>query len=335
MQRWFSPFSLILTAILVGACGSQPQTPVDDAFTQFRHDIGNLEQAADKTALCEDFLERYPDSEYTADLAGAVAYYRGEAMEDPQGAVSFFDQLLPKINDPETRFAVEFARFPLALETGGEANLEAIADRLREHRSLTFSENLDLARLAAEFDLWDLAERSSRDAAALASPEAFRAEHPDTDLDDDEIALKARDRTVMAAAERGRALAHLDRGAEALEVFEKAAPLSRSNYLGVPKSPLFTYWGRTELDSGDAERALELLGPNAVLGDDDLALDAFREAYLAVNGDDGGFDEFLWNTRKRLARVVDDFELPDYEGTPHRISDLRGKVVFLSFWFPT
>ena len=37
-----------------------------------------------------------------------------------------------------------------------------------------------------------------------------------------------------------------------------------------------------------------------------------------------------------MARVADDFTLPDYGGTPHAFAQLRnGEVTLLSFWFPT
>jgi hypothetical protein len=43
----------------------------------------------------------------------------------------------------------------------------------------------------------------------------------------------------------------------------------------------------------------------------------------------------LWATRNELAPTIDDFELADYQGTPHRLSDAAGDVILLAFWFPT
>ena len=53
------------------------------------------------------------------------------------------------------------------------------------------------------------------------------------------------------------------------------------------------------------------------------------------SGPDWGFEDFVWELRKKLARTVDDFSLPDYEGQSHKFSDLRGKVTLLAFWTPT
>jgi len=327
-------FVTLVAASLVG-CNSQPQMSAEDAFGEFRSAIREVEAPAAKTALCENFLTQFPESGYSADLAGAVAYYRGEAMDDPTGAVTFLDGLLAKVEDPETRFGIQMALFPLAHEIGQPKDLGAIVSELQAQRDLTFSENIDVGEMAAGFKLWSLAETHAAAASELATAEAFRFEYPDNDLTDDEMAAKAENRSVMAAANRGWALAHLDRGAEALEVFEAAAPLSQSNYLGIPSTELYSFWGRTALDQGDAEKALELLGPTAVLGDNDDAFDAYHKAYMAVHEDESGFEDYLWSARQDLARIVDDFELPGYQGTLKRLSDSKGKVVFLAFWFPT
>ena len=335
MHRWKTVFFVAIAAALLIGCGAQPQQSVEDAFGEFREAIREIESPEEKTALCESFLNQFPESEHTGSLAGAVAYYRGEAMEDPAGAVAFLDGLLAKVEDPEMRFGVQMAQFPLAEEIGQAKNLEAIVTDLEAHRALTFSENLEVSEMAAGHELWSLAEIQAVAASTLATAEAYRSEYPDTELTDDEVIAKADNRSVMAATNRGWALAHLHRETEALEVFQAAAPLSQSNYLGVPSTELFSYWGRTALGQGDAERALELLGPTAVLGDNDEAFEAYREAYIAVHEDEAGFEDFLWSARQDLAKVVDDFELPDYEGAINRLGDTRGKVVFLSFWFPT
>ncbi len=324
----------IASALLIG-CSSHPHLSVDEGYTQFKKAIRDVETSEEKARLCEEFLSQFPQSEHTGDLAEAAAYYRGEAMDDPAGAVTFLDDLLSKVQDPDMRFSIQVAQFPLATKIGREMDLGAVISDLQAHRPLTFSEHLNVGELAAGHDLWDLAESQAEAASGLATAKAFRAEYPDTDLDDEAIASKAENRVVLAAANRGWALAHLDRNQEALKVFEAAAPLSQSNYLGVPSTELFSYWGRTVLDQGDPERALELLGPNAVLGDNEEALNAYRRAFIEVHDGEAGFEDFLWSARQELAKVVDDFELPDYEGKLHTFGDTRGKVVFLSFWFPT
>lgn len=335
MHRWITLLIVTLAATLLVGCGTEPQPSAEDAYKDFKKSIREVESPEEKTALCEDFLARFPESEHTGWLAGAVAYYRGHEMEDAAGAVTVLDGILAAVDDPETQFEVQLSRFPLAQEIGQATDLGAIVSTMEAHRPLTFSEYLEVGEMAAEHELWSLSEAQAAGAATLATPEAFRSDYPETELDDEAITAKSDNRKVLAAANHGWALAHLDRTPEALETFEAAAPFSQSNYLGVPSTNLFAYWGRTALADGDAEKAMELLGPTAVLGDDDEAFDAFREAYTAVHEGETGFEDVVWSTRQDLAKMVDDFELPDYEGALHNFGDTRGKVVFLSFWFPT
>lgn len=326
---------VILVSAMALSCGGPAKPTADEAYTAFRSAISEVETPAEKAALCEAYLRDYPNSERAGSLAGAVAYYRGHQMEDAEGAVTVLDELLGKVDDPETRFKVRMARFPLARDLDRPADLDAIVADLENHRPLTFGENLEVGELAAEYEMWDLAEDRASAAAALATVEAFQADHPETELTDEELTLKAEKRQVLAAAARGQALTHLDRTDEALAVFEAAEPLSRVNYLGVPETDLFAIWGQSVLEQGDPEKALTLLGPTAVLGDNDEAMEAYREAFTAVHGEQANFESFVWTQREKLARVIDDFELPTYDGTLKRISDFRGRVVFLSFWFPT
>jgi hypothetical protein len=108
------------------------------------------------------------------------------------------------------------------------------------------------------------------------------------------------------------------------------------DYLGVADTPIDLYRGKAMLAVGEAEKAMELLAPDAIMGSDEDAEAALREAFVAVKGSDDGFDEWAWSERKRLAKNVDDFTLADYEGTMHDFSALSdGKVTLLAFWFPT
>ncbi len=96
-----------------------------------------------------------------------------------------------------------------------------------------------------------------------------------------------------------------------------------------------TYLGRTALKAGDAARAMELLAADALFGDRDDALAGLREAYAVVNNGDDGFADYLWSTRQRLAKNLDAFTLPDYDGVQHEVTGGSGKVMLLAFWFPT
>ena len=121
---------------------------------------------------------------------------------------------------------------------------------------------------------------------------------------------------------------------EALAAFEVGSANVSRNYVGIPEVPLYSYWGRTLAEAGQHEKAMEMLAADAVLGNDEEALDALHGAYVALKGE-AGFEDYLKQTRKDLAKTIDDFTLNNYQGEPLTMSSLKGQVVLLSFWFPT
>ncbi|MEN8165249.1 MAG: hypothetical protein ABFS37_14055, partial [Acidobacteriota bacterium] len=172
MHRWITVlFATVAAALLVG-CGAEPLQSADDAYGSFRDAIREVETPEEKTALCEDFLKSFPKSEHTGSLAGAVAYYRGIAMGDEAGAVKVLDEILAEVDDPETRFEVELAQFPLAHKIGQTKDLQGIVSRLQANRALTFGEYTEVGEMAAEHELWDLAETQAAGASTVASAEA-------------------------------------------------------------------------------------------------------------------------------------------------------------------
>jgi len=171
---------------------------------------------------------------------------------------------------------------------------------------------------------------------ARSTPEAWRADHPDREFSDEEVAKRAQQWRVTALPYLGWAHYNQGRTDEALELFEQADAERVNDYVGVSLQPLDRFWASALLREGDAAAALERVSRDAVFGDRDQAMPVFRQAWAAVNGSEDGLDEQLWQARQRLARSIDDFTLPDYDGRQHSLSDLRrGKVLLLAFWFPT
>lgn len=340
MKQVLLTAGMIVMLGLLGACSQGPQEdavdPVEQAWTDFREAVGEVETAEEKMPLIEAFMSQHPDTEYAGMLAGAVAYYQGHAMEDPEGAYALLSEALAKNTDPETRFQIATALFPLAVETGHDADLDAAANELAATRELSFGEMIDVADLAVANEHWETGAKYAEAAMAKATAEAFLADYPDDDYTQAEAEAKAVRRKAMSLADLAWATWNLGDAEAAAAAFEEAAQHKTVDYLGIADTPVDLYFGQFKLASGDAEGAIELLSPAAVMGSDHDAMTALEEAFVAFNGDDAKLEEFLWSERQRLARNVDDFTLTDYEGTEHDFSALSdGKVTLLAFWFPT
>ncbi len=340
MKRMLLAAGLMILLGLMGACSKEAPVdavdPVEQAWTDFRDAFGKLEATEEKLPLIQAFMREHPDTEYAGMLAGAIAYYQGDEMEDPEGAYALLGETLEKNTDPDTRYQIGMAMFPLAMETGSTMDLGAIAEELAATRDLSFGEMIEVADTAVAHDQWNVGAKYAEAAMTKATPEAFLADYPDDDYTAEEASAKADRRKVMSLADLGWAQWNLGMTDEATAAFEEAAPLKTVTYVGAADTPIDFYRAKAMLATGEPAAAMELLAPEAIMGSDKDAMAALREAYVADKGNDEAFDEWMWSQRESLAKAVDGFSLADYEGTTHDFSTLAdGKVTLLAFWFPT
>lgn len=340
MKKILLAAGLVILLGLMGACSKDASEdavdPVEQAWTEFRAAVGELETTEEKLPLIQAFMREHPDTDHAGMLAGAVAYYQGDEMEDPEGAYALLGETLEKNTDPESRYQIGMAMFPLAMETGETMDLGAVAEELAATRDLRFGEMIEVADTAVAHDQWEVGVTYAEAAMGKATAEAFLADYPDDDYTAEEAAAKADRRKAMSLADLGWAQWNLGQTDEAMVTFEEAAPLKSVNYVGAADTPIDYYRGRAMLASGDADTAIELLAPGAIMGSDKDAMAVLREAYAAKNGNHDGFDEWMWSQREGLAKAVDGFTLADYEGNTQDFAALSdGKVTLLAFWFPT
>jgi hypothetical protein len=258
-------------------------------------------------------------------------------MADPQGAYDVVSAALEHIEDPEQRFEVSMEMLGLADSVEVPLELAEVANKLGAHRPLTYSEHQQVFETAVDLEEWMVADEHSLAALEIATPEAYRADYPDREFSEEDIAERVQRRQATALAYDGWAAYNMGDTELAFARFAAADDIGSVSYLGVPNTPLYTFWGRAALGEGDFDSAVELLGAEAAFGNDGSGAEIYlREAYAAKNGDEEGFDEFLWATRSELATTVDDFSLLDYAGNEISMADVStGKVTLLAFWFPT
>jgi tetratricopeptide (TPR) repeat protein len=340
MRRVLLATALIVLLGLVGACSKQaqeePVDPVEAAWTAMVETYNELENPEDKAELFEAFLREHPDTPQAGRLASSVAYFRGEELDDPAAAYAILSETRAKNTHPEARFRIGMAMFPLSMELGTPTDLDAVAQEYAASETLDFGDLIDVANLAVEHEAWTVGATYAEAALEKATPEAFLADYPDDDYTAEEATAKADRRKAMSYAGLGWSLWNLGDTDKATAAFDEAAEYKTVNYVGAADTPVDIYRGKALLASGDAEGAIELLTPAAVLASDEDAAEALREAFAATGRNEAEFNDFVWSERLRLARTIDDFTLTDYDGASHDFSALSdGRVTLLAFWFPT
>lgn len=338
MSRGVTILTLTVLIGLVGGCAQQEAiNPAEEAWSELAEAWSDLETAEEKTKLAEEYLAKYPDTEHSGLLARRVVYYRGHEMEDPQGAFDAVNAALNQIEDPEQRFVASMSLFDLADSVEVPYNIGEVASALETVRPLSYDEHQWVVETATDLEEWAHADQHAHAAFLLATPENFRSEYPDREFSDEKVAAMVRHRKGQSLAYEAWALYNKGDTELAFTRFAEADAIGSVSYVGVPDNPLYTFWGRAALAEGDIDKAVELLGAETLFGQSSSRSEAYlREAYVAKNGDEDGYDEFLWATRNKLARAVDDFTLLDYTGHPVNLTDVStDKVTLLAFWFPT
>ena len=336
--------ALAMVLVLAGACGDggteKKAEAVSDAEVQEVWDAvvkshGEAETDEEKLAVVRGFLDEYPETSHTAYALDDVIYYMGQKLNDIEGAIEYITDLRGRIADPRLALDVDLKLLGAYEQAGWKDKFVELADRLAQAEGMKYTDHLRVLRSAVELKAWQVVVEHCQTAEKYATKEAFKAQYSDEEFDEAYLEEASKNRKGLLLGYDGWAKFNLGQVETALTEFADAEGLVRRHYFGHPDSDLYRYWGAVALEQGDYDTAIEKLSPIAIMAGDEGALTDLLKAYVGKNGRDTGFEDFSMQQRRKLAKTVDDFTLPDYEGNEHAFSDLRGEVTILSFWFPT
>ncbi len=308
---------------------------IEEAYQKTVEKRRATESTEEKLAFTKKFLDEFPESDRTASALDAVYYYQAEDLGDVTGAVEYIDAVRGKIKDPEIARAADKELVYVYGESRMFPRMIEVADRLSADGVLDFSDHWNMIESATKAQDWELARRYCDKAGSLATAEAYRKEHADENLTDDDVDKGVKKRTGMLLVNGGWARANQGEVDQALADFAKADPLVGHSFFDTAEYNLNLYWGEALLMKGDHRAAAEKLAADALVMRDERALTDLKKAYVGVNGSEKGFDEYAARMHRKIAKDVGDFELADYHGNRHTLGDLRGRVTLLTFWFPT
>jgi hypothetical protein len=309
---------------------------VEAAYTSWDATVEKAASDTEKVAASKVFLARFPDTEHTREVAETAVEVLSGPLADAAGADALLVELMGRVKQPETRTALLGMRLgTLAALKLGDAFRAAVTE-YTSGRALKYGDYQRVFDAAIECGEWALALDHAERALPLATPEVFKADNEKRKLTEQRIADGARRRTVGALAAKGWALANLGRLDEAVPVLREAHEADFRGYMGNTESPAGSFLGRALAMAGRTDEAERPLVVAALYGRDQAAEATLRERFPGGAAGDTAFAAYLDDARLRMARVADDFTLPDYQGTPQTFSRLRnGEVTLLAFWFPT
>ena len=335
----------ILSGLLLIGLACAPKAPsadadaakkaVDAACEKAEAAVETAKTPQEKVAACAAFLKEHPESEHTLDMLDTALYYQLEEVKDAAGALPIVEGLLSAVKDKELLRKVKIAALPMWAKL---KDADMVAARVREvsFGPLSFDQRMTIAHAGIEAGLWQMVDEYASGALLVATPEAFKADHPGREFAPDRLERYVNLRKAECLAAAAWAKANLGQYDQAHSTFEQARPVTNFSYLGSSETNFNLWLGRTLLMQKEYDKAFETLTPDAVFGGTPEALAAFKEVFVAKAGSEFGFDAKVEELRNKLAKAVLDFTLPDYAGKEVTYSKQKdGKVMLLAFWFPT
>ena len=332
-------FVLIAASLVFLACGGDGgegrQAAIDHAYEVIGQLYENEASDDEKLAATVDFLDKYPETEHTTGLVGDVMYFKGEQAGDWDGAVDLAEKIRSQVTDPEIALSFDRRLISWYGRAGKQAAMLSIADRLEQEGTIRFGDYFNVIEHAVEMGEWALAREYCARAEPKANAATWRAEWPDEEATDERAEEAGLNRQGMLLVKDSWARANLGDVEGALAGYARADEIIDRSFVGIPGYDLNLYWGRTLVMNGDAEGAMERFAPDALIAANQDAVTELRQAYAEAVGSEDGLAE--WSCRKRLeiARVAEDFELPDSSGVRHRFDVLRGEATLLNIWSST
>ncbi|MGD8413831.1 MAG: hypothetical protein PVF33_06350 [Candidatus Latescibacterota bacterium] len=331
---------VVAVAVALSACGGGENDAGQSisreiAYKQVQKERQVMDSPGERVAVTKAFLNRYPESEYTADAVDVVYYYQGDELNDKPGALAYAEKIRARIDDPEVGRQVDRLLIAYYGEAGLVDKMVGLAEKVDGAGALGFNDRWNVIVGASDAGRWRLVRDYCDRARELATPAALRAENPNHDYSDSEAREAAGEREGMLLVQDGWARANLGDVDGALADLAEADGLVPRYYFDVPEYELNVYWGRTLIMKGRYEAAIEKLATQGLILRNEAALEGLKEAYVRMRGNDAGFDAFASKLHFETATTIDDFEMPDYEGNRRKFSEIRGDVTLLALWFPT
>jgi hypothetical protein len=281
------------------------------------------------------FLDEYPESEHTVDVADTIFYRQGVEGDDLEGAIAYVQAIREKISDDQIASDLDVRLARMYGRAGMADDLIVLGERLAVSDRLSFNQHMELIRAAVEVDGWDIVKTSCENAREFANADTYRADYPSNVFSDEEAEAKGKNRLGMILTYQGWAKANSGQVEEALADFEMADGLVTKNFLGISDYPLNVYWGKTLMLEDKHNEAFERMAVDGLIARNEDAHEALMKSYVAFNGTAEGFGDYATSYQRKVAKTLDDFTLPGFSDGEYSLSDLKGDVTLLVFWHPT
>jgi hypothetical protein len=335
-MRKISTLLFVLLALCAFAftANTQEEDPMDTYFNEMEAKYTAAADDKAKLELIKESLAKYPETDYTVMLIDLAKQHSVE-LDQVDDFVLLAEKIQNQVESPRMKNGIDRILLETFAEIKDIDRLNGMAEKLTGEGEKNFNLYYDLVRAFTVAEEWNPVLSYAQKGEQFATPEAYKKDYPDREMTDKELTSRGKNREGLLLTYAGWAKANTGRPIDALNDFGKAEKLIHYTYMDYSYGKLDYYWGLTLIQSGLLDDALNRLSPLAIFGEEEDAQQAMKETYTKKNGSDSNYDEFVKQQRMKFSKQIDDFSLADYDGNQVALSSFKGKVVVVSFWFPT
>jgi hypothetical protein len=296
----------------------------------------SAENEREKVQIVEEFLERDTENKFKFRVLNVVTRDMVNRLEDPNAAFDFAEKHLTGLTKTRDVNRANSMLLRLVGQAGDIQKLNEIIVRLGN--DLNIEQELDIAGAARNAEAWDLTYQHASNADSMITPESVRAFLAEEDGEEPEDYMaKGMYQYYKAEALFLKGLSQVENGDldEGLATYKAAHDVSKKNFLGIKYGELNEKWAEALAEKEDWQGVMDILALDALLVDDEKALETYKKAYLAAGGEESELEGHLARKMDEITKEVPDFQAYGYDGSKVSYTDLKSDVTLLAFWFPT
>ncbi len=296
-------------------------------YNNLREALRKAKNAEEKASLIQDFLIKYPNSNYAVDF-----YYDLMKYEKPENLENFFVSLKEKTKNPENLKELNLNLLSLY---GKLKDKEKILEIFKGfEKPLNYSEFNETIRNLIEAEGY----REALDLIEEFEPlcEMEKVEKDLERLSKERIDRAFKRRNFFLWLYKGKIYYGLMDYERAIFSYEKGSSFLKPSYVGTYIYDLNYFWALALYSKGEKEKAMEKILPDVLFERNEKNYSLFEKIYREIYNSKEEIEKFLSKKLEERAPLAQDFLLKDYKGEEYKFFDkTRDKVVLLTFWFPT
>ena len=286
----------LLFCVFTPAKGNVQDTEIDEKWQAYL----KAKNSAERAEIARSLLNKYPENKHTlVTLDSIISHQHGE-LKNTKEVIAFSESLMERVKDEKIKKQIKFRLLDLYSKASIHEKFNSAFNQLFEPKSLDFRYYMDMMKFSSEIGDWELLSKAIATAETIANEESFKARYPNRKFTEEYLKERCDNRKGIIAFYKAWKMANTGKLKASLSQFNAADKLCPKNFFGVPNEEFcYILWGKSFLFNRDYEAGFEKIAKAVLWSRDKELLEHLRQAYIAKEGGENGFGEYVMNLRKK------------------------------------